>query len=164
VLSDRGGATDTLRLMAGLLEQAGEFTRARQALSRAIELMADDDFDRVVRLENRLSYLRLRDGDPEGAIALASQVVERTRHMAQPLPMAVAHANLGHIQDALGRFRAAEVSFQAAVALKRRHGFDNSLASTLNSLGGCTTISAGWTRPRRRWPKRFAWRTSTARP
>ena len=79
--------------------------------------------------------MRLRDGDPEGAIALAAQVVERTTQLAQPLPMAVAHANLGHILDALGRFRAAEVSFQAAVALKRSHGFDNSLASTLNSLG-----------------------------
>ena len=36
---DRGGATDTLRLMAGLLEQAGEFARAREALTRAIELV-----------------------------------------------------------------------------------------------------------------------------
>ena len=132
---ERSAAADALRVMAGAMELSGDYVRAREALTRVLELVPDADLALGIRVRNQLSSLKLRAGDANGAVAVAREVVERAAALDDPLPRAVAYNNLGHMLDAVGRLHAAEQAFRHAVELKRRHGFDASLSITLNSLG-----------------------------
>jgi LuxR family transcriptional regulator, maltose regulon positive regulatory protein len=132
---ERRAAADALRVLAGQWDRRGSYTRAREALTRAVALTSEADAQLGIALRSQLAVLRLHDGDPRGAVSLAREVGADVERLGDPGMLGVARHNLGHILEALGRFAEAEQALLAALELKRNHGLGASQVLTLNSLG-----------------------------
>ncbi|MBV9358774.1 MAG: tetratricopeptide repeat protein, partial [Chloroflexi bacterium] len=119
-------AGDVLRVMGGAFEQRGDFGRAREALTRATGLLSEAEGALAVALWSQIAILRLYDGDPDGAVTLAREVVARTDAAADAHILAVAYHNLAYILAMRGHFGESITAYQQALALKRRHGLEAS--------------------------------------
>jgi DNA-binding SARP family transcriptional activator len=134
-VDDRHLMIDALRRLAGLHERRGHYERAAVALDQAAALLPEGEPLLAISLQNQLATVRLYGGQPEEALSLLADVVERCRTLGHKDREAVALHNLGEAWQLLGRIQPAVDAYRASLALKREARHWSGIALTLNSLG-----------------------------
>jgi tetratricopeptide (TPR) repeat protein len=131
-LGDNRGAAQALSNQAALLIDQDMLEQAQAVLDRAEKIKGNATPD--VGLLNNRGVLLIKQNAYEQAESVLNQGLKRVSS-DEPLQAATLHFALGRLMQATGRYDAARMHFEKALALDREQGFHKGIADDLAALG-----------------------------